>query len=78
MLTALRTNLKECEHPVGVKKTSNWKLPPKDFAYGLPGKKDEEGVSISNHIHLILISYKKLESTSTIKDSSTSSRLHYY
>ena len=78
MLTALRTNLKECEHPVGVKKTSNWKLPPKDFAYGLPGKKDEEGVSISNHILLILISYKKLESTSTIKDSSTSSRLHYY
>ena len=78
MLTALRTNLKECEHPVGVKKTSNWKLPPKDFAYGLPGKKDEEGVSISNHIHLIPISYKKLESTSTIKDSSTSSRLHYY
>ena len=78
MLTALRTNLKECEHPVGVKKTSNWKLPPKDFAYGLPGKKDEEGVSISNHTHLILISYKKLESTSTFKDSSTSSRLHYY
>ena len=78
MLTALRTNLRECEHPVGVKKTSNWKLPPKDFAYGLPGKKDEEGVSISNHIHLITISYKKLESTSTIKDSSTSSGLHYY
>ena len=78
MLTALRTNLKECEHPVGVKKTSNWKLPPKDFAYGLPGKKDEAGVSISNHILLILISYKKLESTSTIKDCSTSSRFHYY
>ena len=47
MLQALRTNLKECEHPVGVKKTSNWKLPPAGFAYGLPGKKDEEGVSIS-------------------------------
>lgn len=49
MLQALRTNLRECEHPVGVKKTSNWKLPPVGFAYGLPGKKDEEGVSISKH-----------------------------
>lgn len=47
MLTKLRTQLIEADHPVGVKKTGNWKLPPKDFAYGLPGKKDEEGVSIS-------------------------------
>lgn len=50
MLQALRTNLKECERPVGVKKTSNWKLPPAGFAYGLPGKKDEEGVSISKSL----------------------------
>ena len=78
MLTALRTNLRECEHPVGVKKTSNWKLPPKDFAYGLPGKKDEEGVSISNHIHLIIISYKKLEGESALKNCSATSGLHYY
>lgn len=47
MIQALKTRLIECDHPVGVKKTSNWKLPPPDFAYGLRGKPDEEGVSIS-------------------------------
>lgn len=43
---ALRTKLKEGEHPVGVKRTSNWHLPPKDFAYGKQIPPDKEGVSI--------------------------------
>lgn len=47
MITALKTNLIECQHPVGVKRVSNWKLPPEDFAYGQKIPADKEGVSIS-------------------------------
>lgn len=43
----IRTKLVQLEHPIGTKKISNWKLPPTDFSYGLPGKKDQEGVSES-------------------------------
>lgn len=46
-MTHLKTRLKECEHPVGKKKTSNWVLPPVDFVYGKKEKPDKEGVSIS-------------------------------
>ena len=47
MLQTLKTRLIENEHPIGIKKTSNWKLPPVDFAYGKKEKEDLEGVSIS-------------------------------
>lgn len=47
MLQTLRTRLIEQENPVGIKKTSNWKLPDKDFAYGKKTIPDKEGVSKS-------------------------------
>ena len=47
MITALQTNLIENEHPVGIKKVSNWRLPPDDFAYGKKVIPDKEGVSVS-------------------------------
>jgi hypothetical protein len=46
MLQTLKTRLVECEHPVGIKKTSNWKLPSIDFVYGKKEKEDKEGVSV--------------------------------
>lgn len=46
-MTHLKTRLVECDNPVGIKKTSNWKLPPIDFLYGKKEKEDPEGVSIS-------------------------------
>lgn len=55
MLTKLKTNLIENTNPVGVKKTSNWKLPPKDFAYGKRVEPDKEGVSISKFLFIIII-----------------------
>jgi hypothetical protein len=61
MTDYLKERLYEAEHPVGVKKYSNWKLPPPDFAYGLRVKPDPEGVSISkkkklyNNIYYIYI-----------------------
>jgi hypothetical protein len=67
MLQTLRTKLVECEHPVGIKKTSNWKLPPEDFSYGKVVVPDKEGVSISKIFIFIKKSnsksYKKLESS---------------
>lgn len=50
MIQTLRTRIAESEHPVGVKKTSNWKLPPVDFVYGKKNKEDKEGASISKYI----------------------------
>lgn len=47
MITALETNLKENEQAPGIKKTSNWKLPPKDFAYGKVIPADKEDASVS-------------------------------
>jgi hypothetical protein len=46
-MTHLKTRLVEVEQPIGVKKVSNWKLPPIDFVYGKKEKGDKEGVSIS-------------------------------
>lgn len=48
MLQGLKTKLKENEHPIGIKKTLNWNLPPEDFSYGKTVIPDKEGVSISN------------------------------
>ena len=47
LIESLKKKLYEQEHPIGVKKFSAWKLPPKDFAYGYPVIPDKEGVSIS-------------------------------
>jgi len=47
MLQTLRTKLIENGHPVGIKKTSNWKLPPEELSYGKPIIPDKEGVNIS-------------------------------
>jgi hypothetical protein len=55
MTDYLKERLYEAEHPVGVKKYSNWKLPPPDFAYGLRVKPDPEGVSISKKKNYITI-----------------------
>lgn len=49
MLQTLKTKLAENSNPVGIKKTSNWKLPPEDFVYGKQEKPDKEGVSISKY-----------------------------
>ena len=48
-MTHLKTRLVEVEHPIGVKRVSNWKLPPIDFVYGKKEKGDKEGVSISKN-----------------------------
>lgn len=48
MLQTLRTKLIECDHPVGIKRTSNWKLPSEEIPYGRPTIPDKEGVDISN------------------------------
>ena len=47
LIETLKKKLYESEHPIGVKKYSSWKLPPKDFSYGYPIIPDKEGVSIS-------------------------------
>ena len=47
MIETLKRKLKENEQPIGIKKISSWKLPPRDFAYGYPVVPDKEGVSIS-------------------------------
>lgn len=49
MLQTLRTKLVETDHPVGVKRIMNHKLPPSEFVYGRKEKEDPEGVSISKH-----------------------------
>ena len=47
MLEALKTRIRESDHPVGTKRPNHIKLPPEDHIYGLETKKDKEGVSIS-------------------------------
>jgi hypothetical protein len=42
----LKTRMIETDHPIGVKKTSNWKLPPIDFVYGKKNVPDREGAEI--------------------------------
>ena len=48
MLKTLKIRIKESERPVGIKKPSYMKLPPEDHVYGLKGKHDKEGASLSN------------------------------
>jgi hypothetical protein len=59
----LKTRMIEADNPVGVKKTSNWKLPPIDFVYGKENIPDKEDASLGmiHNFNLILNSYKKLE-----------------
>ena len=47
MIERLKHTLIENDHPIGVKKHSNWKLPKEGHTYGLPGKTDKEGADIS-------------------------------
>lgn len=46
MIEALKTRIRESDHPVGTKRPSHIKLPPEGHVYGLEGKKDKEGVSV--------------------------------
>jgi hypothetical protein len=46
MADTLKQKIVESHKPVGVKKQSNWKLPPSDFAYGFKVKPDAEDVSV--------------------------------
>ena len=46
MIDTLKNQIIESHKPVGVKKTSTWKLPPEEFAYGYKVKEDAENVSI--------------------------------
>lgn len=46
----------ESDHPVGVKITSNWKLPPIDFIYGKANVPDKEGAETSKYIYIELTS----------------------
>jgi hypothetical protein len=47
MMQTLRNKIAESDHPVGVKRISNWKLPDKNFTYGWKEKGDPEGADIS-------------------------------
>ena len=75
MINALKTRIRESDRPVGTKRPNLIKLPPEGHVYGLEGKKEPEGVGTSklNYIY----SNQKLESVSSIKNSSTTSRFHY-
>ena len=43
MLESLKIKLIESEHPVGIKRSNKWQLPPKNFAYGRKETPDKEG-----------------------------------
>lgn len=47
MLQTLKNKLVENDHLPGIKKVSNWNLPPDDFCYGKKEEPDKEGVSSS-------------------------------
>ena len=47
MLQTLRNKLIEQEHPVGIKKTNNWRLPQEEFYYGKKTVPDKEDVGKS-------------------------------
>ncbi len=53
MLKALKVRIKESDRPVGTKRPNHIKLPPEDHVYGLEGKKDEEGASLSKNKFII-------------------------
>jgi len=47
MLRALKIRIQECKHPVGIKRSSLRKLPPKDHVYGYKIPPDPEGADSS-------------------------------
>lgn len=49
MIDALKTRIRESEHPVGTKRPNHIKLPPEGHTYGLEVKKDPEGVGESKY-----------------------------
>ena len=49
MLKALKVRIKESDRPVGTKRPNHMKLPSEDHVYGLEGKKDQEGASLSKN-----------------------------
>ena len=53
MLNALKVRIKESDRPVGTKRPNNMKLPPENHVYGLEGKKDQEGASLSKKKFII-------------------------
>jgi len=57
MLQSLKVRIKESYRPVGTKRPNHMKLPPQDHVYGLEGKKDNEGASLSKK-KLLLLEYK--------------------
>ena len=50
MLQSLKVRIKESYRPVGTKRPNHIKLPPQEHVYGLEGKKDQEGASLSKKI----------------------------
>ncbi len=50
MIQSLKIRLIEADHPVGVKKSSIWRLPPENFAYGRKETPDKEGVGKRNFL----------------------------
>ena len=53
MSDVVRMKLLEADHPIGIAKKCPYPLPPLDHVYGLPYKKDTEGVSIRIFFPLI-------------------------
>ena len=45
MLQTLKNKLIENEHLPGIKRVSNWTLPPQEFSYGKKEEPDKEGAS---------------------------------
>lgn len=55
MIEALKTRIRESDHPVGTKRPNHIKLPPEGHVYGLEVKKDPEGVGESKFNFFIII-----------------------
>ena len=53
MSDVVRMKLLEADHPIGIKKKRPYPPPPLDHVYGLPYKKDPEGVAIRIFFSLI-------------------------
>ena len=49
MIESLKMKLIENEHPVGIKRSNKWILPPKNFAYGRKETPDKEGAGKCNN-----------------------------
>ena len=63
MIEALKTHIRESDHPVGTKRPNLLKVAPEGHTYGLLVKKDPEGVGESKkktYINFNLLLLKKL------------------